>query len=103
MPVNDAYPVERLMKACRYYFDTTGRRISYEYMMARDKTDRPWQADLLAKLLKGRPAHVNLIPLNEVAEKSAEAVQTGNRPQVPAGAREARRYRDRAAQAGSGY
>ena len=29
MPVNDAYPVERLMKACRYYFDTTGRRISY--------------------------------------------------------------------------
>ena len=34
-------------------------------MMARDKTDRPWQADLLAKLLKGRPAHVNLIPLNE--------------------------------------
>ena len=47
---------------------STGRRISYEYMMARDKTDRPWQADLLAKLLKGRPAHVNLIPLNEVAE-----------------------------------
>lgn len=44
MPVNDAYPVERLMRACRYYFDTTGRRISYEYMMARDKTDRPWQA-----------------------------------------------------------
>ena len=55
MPVNDAYPVERLMKACRYYFDTTGRRISYEYMMARDKTDRPWQAEKLAKLLRGRP------------------------------------------------
>ena len=100
MPVNDAYPVERLMKACRYYFDTTGRRISYEYMMARDKTDRPWQADLLAKLLKGRPAHVNLIPLNEVAESPLKP----SRPEtVPAGAREARRYRDRAAQAGSGY
>ena len=68
MPVNDAYPVERLMRACRYYFDTTGRRISYEYMMARDKTDRPWQAEQLTKLLRGRPAHVNLIPLNEVAE-----------------------------------
>ncbi|OLA13505.1 MAG: 23S rRNA (adenine(2503)-C(2))-methyltransferase [Coprococcus sp. 43_8] len=68
MPVNDAYPVERLMKACRYYFDTTGRRISYEYMMARDKTDRPWQAEKLAKLLRGRPGHVNLIPLNEVEE-----------------------------------
>lgn len=68
MPVNNAYPIERLMQACRYYFDTTGRRISYEYMMARDKTDRLWQAEKLAGLLRGRPAHVNLIPLNEVAE-----------------------------------
>ena len=68
MPVNDAYPVERLMKACRYYFDTTGRRISYEYMMARDKTDRPWQADLLAEKIHGMPGHVNLIPLNDVVE-----------------------------------
>jgi 23S rRNA (adenine2503-C2)-methyltransferase len=68
MPVNEAYPIERLMRACNYSFDTTGRRISYEYMMARDKTDRPWQAERLAALLKGRPAHVNLIPLNEVAE-----------------------------------
>ena len=39
------------MKACRYY-STPPDGISYEYMMARDKTDRPWQADLLAKLLK---------------------------------------------------
>ncbi|MGI6180455.1 MAG: 23S rRNA (adenine(2503)-C(2))-methyltransferase RlmN [Agathobaculum sp.] len=68
MPVNRAYPIERLVRACNYYFDTTGRRISYEYMMARDKTDRPWQAEKLAGLLRGRPAHVNLIPLNEVAE-----------------------------------
>lgn len=68
MPVNDAFPVERLMRACNTYFDTTGRRISYEYMMARGMTDRPWQAEKLAGLLRGRPAHVNLIPLNEVAE-----------------------------------
>ena len=68
MPVNDAYSIERLMQACRYYFDTTGRRISYEYMMADGKTDRPWQAEKLAKLLRGRPGHVNLIPLNEVEE-----------------------------------
>lgn len=68
MPVDTAYPIDRLLRACRYYFDTTGRRISYEYMMARDTTDRPWQAERLARLLRGRPAHVNLIPLNEVAE-----------------------------------
>ncbi|MCQ5129678.1 23S rRNA (adenine(2503)-C(2))-methyltransferase RlmN [Butyricicoccus faecihominis] len=67
MPVNDAFPVERLMRACRTYFETTGRRISYEYMMAQGVTDRPWQAERLLTLL-ARPAHVNLIPLNEVAE-----------------------------------
>ena len=68
MPVNRSYPIERLMKACNYYFDTTGRRISYEYAMARGKSDRPWQAEMLAALLKGRPSHVNLIPLNPVKE-----------------------------------
>lgn len=68
MPINEAYPIERLMRACNTYFDITGRRISYEYMMAKDKTDRAFQAEKLAKLLKGRPAHVNLIPLNEVEE-----------------------------------
>lgn len=68
MPVDKRYPVARLMQACNHYFDTTGRRISYEYMMARGKTDRPWQAERLAALLRGRPAHVNLIPLNPVKE-----------------------------------
>ena len=68
MPVDKRYPVARLMQACAYYFDTTGRRISYEYMMAHGKTDRPWQAEKLASLLRGRPAHVNLIPLNPVKE-----------------------------------
>ncbi len=66
MPVNKAFPVARLMDACRYYFDKTGRRVSFEYMMAKNKTDRLWQAEKLAAMLKGRPAHVNLIRLNEV-------------------------------------
>ena len=68
MPVDKRYPVARLMQACNRYFDITGRRISYEYMMARGKTDRSWQAEKLAALLRGRPAHVNLIPLNPVKE-----------------------------------
>lgn len=68
MPVNRRYPIHRLIQACNYYFDTTGRRISYEYMMARGKTDQPWQAKRLASLLHGRPAHINLIPLNPVRE-----------------------------------
>lgn len=68
MPVNHSYPVERLLESCRRYFDMTGRRISYEYTMIDGVSDRPWQAKKLAALLRGRPAHVNLIPLNHVTE-----------------------------------
>ena len=56
------------MDTCRRYFQTTGRRISYEYAMIDGVNDSDAQADLLAKLLKGQPGHVNLIPLNEVEE-----------------------------------
>lgn len=68
MPVNRSFGVEALMAACRRYFQTTGRRISYEYAMIDGVNDSDWQADLLASLLKGTPGHVNLIPLNNVEE-----------------------------------
>ena len=68
MPVNRAVGVERLFDCCRRYFETTGRRISYEYAMIDGVNDRDAQADLLARHLKGTPGHVNLIPLNDVVE-----------------------------------
>ena len=68
MPVNRSVGVDGLMAACRRYFQTTGRRISYEYAMIDGVNDSDAQADLLAKLLKGVPGHVNLIALNNVAE-----------------------------------
>lgn len=68
MPVNRSVGVEKLFECCRRYFEKTGRRISYEYAMIDGVNDADWQADLLAKHLKGTPGHVNLIPLNEVAE-----------------------------------
>ena len=68
MPVNRGVGVEKLLETCRRYFDRTGRRVSYEYAMIDGVNDADWQADLLAKRLKGAPAHVNLIPLNEVEE-----------------------------------
>lgn len=68
MPVNRGVGVEKLLETCRRYFDKTGRRISYEYAMIDGVNDADWQADLLAKRLRGAPAHVNLIPLNEVEE-----------------------------------
>lgn len=72
MPVNRSYPVARLLRACELYFDKTGRRVSYEYAMARGVSDRPWQAERLVQLLRGRPGHVNLIPLNPVKESSLQ-------------------------------
>ena len=68
MRVNMRGGVERLMDTCRRYFQTTGRRISYEYAMIDGVNDSDAQADLLVSLLKGQPGHVNLIPLNDVAE-----------------------------------
>ena len=68
MPVNRAYDVEKLFEACHKYFRKTGRRISFEYSMIDGVNDHDWQADLIAKKLKGMPAHVNLIPLNDVVE-----------------------------------
>ena len=68
MPVNRAYDVDALFAACHDYFQKTGRRISFEYAMIDGVNDQDWQADLIAKRLKGMPGHVNLIPLNDVAE-----------------------------------
>ena len=68
MPVNRAYDVEDLFAACHDYFRRTGRRISFEYAMIDGVNDSDWQADLIAKKIRGMPGHVNLIPLNDVAE-----------------------------------
>ena len=68
MPVNRAYDVEQLFEACHDYFQKTGRRISFEYAMIDGVNDSDWQADLIARKLKGMPGHVNLIPLNDVVE-----------------------------------
>ena len=66
MPVNDAYPVEELIAACREYQAITGRRISFEYSMVRGVNDSPATAKKLADLIRGMGAHVNLIPINPV-------------------------------------
>ena len=68
MPVNRAYDVEELFAACHRYFRKTGRRISFEYAMIAGVNDHDWQAELIARKLKGMPGHVNLTPLNDVVE-----------------------------------
>ncbi len=68
LPINRSTGAEKLMKACRAYFQKTGRRISFEYAMIDGVNDSDQQADMLAKHLKGMPGHVNLIGLNDIKE-----------------------------------
>ncbi len=68
MPVNKAYPIEELVAACRRYYEKTSRRIHFEYAMIDGVNDSVRQAKQLLSLLKGLPAHINLIPLNHVEE-----------------------------------
>jgi 23S rRNA (adenine2503-C2)-methyltransferase len=70
MPVNKAYPIAKLMEACHYYHNKTGKRISFEYALIGGKNDSLEDARRLAKLLKGLPSHVNLIPVNYVPERN---------------------------------
>ena len=71
MPVNKKYPIAELLDACGYYFEKTGRRVSFEYTLIAGKNDSEEDAARLAKLLKSgmrATCHVNLIRLNEVKE-----------------------------------
>ncbi len=66
MPVNQTYPIEELLQACRDYIAKTNRRISFEYALAKDNNDNLEDAKQLVKLLKGMICHVNLIPINKI-------------------------------------
>ena len=70
MPVNKSYNIDKLITACKYYTQKTGRRICFEYAMLHSVNDSPENALELAKKLKGMLCHINLIPVNEVAETS---------------------------------
>lgn len=68
MPINNAYPIEELMEACKYYIKVTNKRISFEYALSKDNNDNLDDAKELAKLLKGMLAHVNLISINKIED-----------------------------------
>lgn len=70
MPVARRYSMDELLLACRDYFQETKRRITFEYSMIRGVNDSVEQAVELAGRLRGLNCHINLIPLNEVKERS---------------------------------
>lgn len=77
MPINRTYNINELMKACRYYIEKTGRRITFEYAVINDVNSSEKDADKLADLLRGMNCHVNLIPVNKVKERSYKTVRSG--------------------------
>lgn len=78
MPANRGRGVDELFRKCKAYYDKTGRRISFEYAMIDGVNDSPEQAELLARRVKPLAAHINLIPLNHVDERSFEPSKPEN-------------------------
>lgn len=73
VPVNKSIGLQEVLAAAEDYFEATGRRISYEYVLLAGVNDQPEHAEQLAKLMRGRNAHVNLIPMNGVTELTMAA------------------------------
>ncbi len=70
MPIANRYSIEEVLSACRYYFDKTGRRITFEYSLVAGQNDTKEDAKELIALLKGFPCHINLIPVNPIKERT---------------------------------
>ena len=70
MPIANKYSIKEILEACDYYFNKTGRRITFEYSLVSGINDSKEDAKALAKLLRGRQCHVNLIPVNEIKENT---------------------------------
>ena len=76
VPAAKKWPLEELMAACRTYSETTGRRIFYEWTLIEGKNDSADHARAVGALLRGRPAQVNLIPLNPTTGYDGAATRT---------------------------
>jgi 23S rRNA (adenine2503-C2)-methyltransferase len=69
MPIAGKYDIGEVIEACRYYFEKTGRRITFEYSLVGGVNDTDTDADNLAKLVSGLNCHINLIPVNPIKER----------------------------------
>ena len=70
MPVANTYHMDELMEACAYYFEKTGRRITFEYSLVAGVNDTPEDAVQLSALAGPLNCHVNLIPVNPIKERN---------------------------------
>lgn len=69
MPVANKYDIHEVIDACRYYFEQTGRRVTFEYSLVGGVNDTKEDAKELTELIHGMICHVNLIPVNPIRER----------------------------------
>ena len=69
MPVANKYDIHEVIDACRYYFEQTGRRVTFEYSLVGGVNDTKEDAKELTELIHGMNCHVNLIPVNPIRER----------------------------------
>ena len=69
MPITNRYSLDELIQACKYYFEQTGRRITFEYSLVKEINDTEEDAQRLAALIGRLNCHVNLIPVNPIRER----------------------------------
>lgn len=69
MPIANKYTIAEVLEACNYFFQKTGRRITFEYSLVAGVNDTKEEAAKLVLLIKGMNCHVNLIPVNPIKER----------------------------------
>lgn len=78
MPIANKYSIEELMDACKYYFEQTGRRITFEYSLVGGVNDTKEDAEELIALAAPLNCHINLIPVNPIKERDFVQSDTGH-------------------------
>ena len=78
MPIANRYSIKELMEVCRYYFEQTGRRITFEYSLVGGVNDTEEDAKELIALAKPLCCHINLIPVNPIKERDFVQSDTGH-------------------------
>ena len=73
MPIANKYSLEQVLDACRYYFDKTGRRITFEYSLIEGVNDGAEDAEGLIRIARSVNSHINLIPVNPIKERTYRA------------------------------
>ena len=69
MPIANKYELSDVLSACDYYFEKTGRRITFEYSLVGGVNDTDADVEELCRMLRGKNCHINLIPVNPIKER----------------------------------